>query len=48
LLLWLRQCHYAQQRREDLEQRQHKLDNATRISEGLEARFHPFTWHTII
>jgi hypothetical protein len=45
------------QRREDLEQRQHKLDDATRISEDLEARlvprkerrrFRPFTRHTII
>jgi hypothetical protein len=45
------------QRREDLKQRQHELDDATRISEELEARliprkerrrFHPFTWDTII
>jgi hypothetical protein len=45
------------QRREVLEQHQHELDDATRISEDLEARliprkerrrFHPFTWHTII
>jgi hypothetical protein len=29
------------QRREDLEQRQHELDDATRISEDLEARLIP-------
>jgi hypothetical protein len=46
------------QRREDLEQRQHELDDATRISKDLlearlvsrkeRRRFCPFIWHTII